>query len=310
MLLLAVLAATGCASSTEPTPTPTPSPSPTADPDPLIAAAGDISCGNGSGRGTPCRQMDTSELLVQSQPAAVLALGDNQYENGELQDYQRFYDLSWGRVKPITRPVVGNHEYQTAAARGYFDYFAGAGRNSSEVTGTRGEGWYSYNVGTWHIIALNSNCTFVGGCGANSRQLTWLRKDLQANRNNCTLAYWHHTRFGSGQSSDDRTYVPFWEVLYELNADVVLAGHEHSYERFAPQGPMGQLDRTRGIREFVVGTRGHSFQPQGDPLNNSEIRNNSTFGVLRLRLRPTSYEWKFEGIPGSTFTDSGGDTCH
>jgi calcineurin-like phosphoesterase family protein len=311
VLLLASLAATSCGGTpTQPAPSPTPIAGPSADPDPIIAAAGDIACGTGTGRGTPCRQMETSELLVQSRPAAVLSLGDNQYESGEFADYQRFYDVSWGRLKAITRPAPGNHDYATTAARGYFDYFAGVGRLTSEVTGDRNEGWYSFDVGTWHLIALNSNCASVGGCGANSRQMAWLRQDLQRSRANCTLAYWHHPRFGSGQSRDDRTYQPFWEALYEFGVDVVLVGHEHSYERFAPQTPTGQLDRTRGIREFVVGTGGHSFQPQGDPLNNSEIRNNSTFGVLRMRLRPTSYEWKFEGIPGSTFTDTGGDTCH
>jgi hypothetical protein len=277
----------------------------------MIAAAGDIACGAGTSRGAPCKQMETSELLVQARPAAVLSLGDNQYESGEFQDFQRYYDPSWGRLKPITRPAPGNHDYATTGARGYFDYFAGVGRQTSEVTGARSEGWYSFNVGTWHIISLNSNCSAAGGCGANSRQVAWLRQELQARRGvTCTLAFWHHPRFGSGQSRDDRTYQPFWEVLYEFGADVVLAGHEHSYERFAPQTPTGQVDRVRGIREFIVGTGGHSFQPFGDPLANSEIRNNDTFGVLRLRLRPTSYEWHFEGIPGSTFTDNGADTCH
>jgi hypothetical protein len=310
VLLLAVLAA-ACASPMAPIASPTPTPTPTPDPDPMIAAVGDIACGSATGRGTPCRMMETSELLVQSRPAAVLALGDLQYESGELQDYQRFYDVSWGRLKPITRPAPGNHDYAVTGARGYFDYFAGVGRQTSEVTGSRTEGWYSFNLGTWHLISLNSNCAAVGGCGANSRQVAWLRSDLQAFRGTtCTLAYWHHPRFGSGQSRDDRTYLAFWDVLYEAGVDVVLVGHNHSYERFAPQTPLGQLDRTRGIRQFVVGTGGHSFQPIGDLLPNSEISNNSTFGVLRLRLRPSSYEWKFEGIAGSSFTDTGGDTCH
>lgn len=309
-LLLAGIASAACGGQLETAALPTPTPGPTADPDPVVAAAGDIACGSATGRGTPCRQMETSELLVQSRPAAVLTLGDNQYENGELQDYQRFYDPSWGRLKPITRPAPGNHEYYTAGARGYFDYFAGVGRLTSEATGSRGQGWYSYDVGAWHLVALNSNCSEVGGCGANSPQVNWLRSDLQASRATCTLAYWHHARFGSGQSRDDRTYLAFWQALYDLGADVVLAAHDHSYERFAPMTPLGQLDRARGLRQFVVGTGGHSFQPLGDPLPNSEIRNNATFGVLRLRLRPSSYEWKFEGIPGSTFTDTGGDTCH
>lgn len=308
--LFAALALTACGGNTDPTPSPTPTPGPTPDPDPIVAAAGDIACGTGTPRGVPCRQMDTSELLVGIRPSAVLALGDNQYENGEFQDYMRFYDQSWGRLKPITRPAPGNHEYQSTGARGYFDYFAGAGRVGSAVTGNRGEGWYSFDVGTWHVISLNSNCSDIGGCGANSRQVSWLRGDLQANRVPCTLAFWHHPRFGSGQSRDNRVYQPFWEALYELGADVVLVGHDHSYERFAPMNPQGQLDRARGIRQFVVGTGGHSFQPFGDALPNSEVRNNNTFGVIKMRLRPGSYEWAFQPVPGGTFSDSGSDTCH
>lgn len=311
-LVIATLALTACGGGVDPTPSPTPTPGPPPDPDPVIAAAGDIACGTASPRSAACRQFETSELLIEIRPSAVLALGDIQYEFGEYQDFLRFYDPSWGRLKPITRPAPGNHEYGVRGANGYFDYFAGVGRNSSEVTGSRGEGWYSFNVGTWHLISLNSNCADItGGCGANSRQVSWLRADLQANRAaTCTLAYWHHPRFSSGKSRDDRTYQPFWEALYELGADVVLVAHDHGYERFAPMSAQGQLDRARGIREFVVGTGGHSFQAFGATLPNSEVRNNNTFGVIKMRLRPAGYEWAFQPIPGGTFTDSGSDTCH
>jgi hypothetical protein len=296
----------------DPTPSPTPTPGATPDPDPAIVAVGDISCGSASPRTASCKQFETSELLLEIRPSAFLALGDLQYEFGEYQDFLRFYDLSWGRLKPITRPAPGNHEYDTRDASGYFDYFAGVGRNSSEVTGSRGEGWYSFNVGTWHLISLNSNCANItGGCGANSAQLRFLRADLQNNRSaTCTLAYWHHPRFSSGKSRDDRTYQPFWEALFEFGADVVLVGHDHGYERFAPMNPQGQLDRARGIRQFVIGTGGHSFQPFGDTLPNSEVRNNSTFGVLKVRLRATSYQWAFDAIPGGAFSDAGSDSCH
>lgn len=311
-LLLATLALAACGGETTPTAAnPTPSPSATPDPDPAIAAAGDIACGSATPGSAPCRQMETSELLAEIRPSAVLALGDTQYEFGEYQDFLRYYDLSWGRLKPITRPAVGNHEYETRGASGYFDYFAGIGRNTSEVTGNRAEGWYSFDVGSWHVISLNSNCTSIaGGCGVNSAQVRFLRADLQNSRATCTLAFWHHPRYSSGKSRDDRTYQPFWDALYEAGTEVVLVGHDHHYERFAPMNPSGQLDRARGIRQFIVGTGGHSFQALGDTLPNSEVRNNSTFGVIKMRLRPGRYEWVFQPIPGGTFTDSGSDVCH
>jgi hypothetical protein len=311
-LVIAMVALTACGGGMDPTPSPTPTPGPTPDPDPAIAAVGDISCGSASPRTASCKQVETSELLLAIRPSAVLALGDLQYEFGEYQDFLRFYDLSWGRLKPITRPAPGNHEYEIPNAAGYFDYFAGIGRNSSDVTGTRGEGWYSFNVGEWHVISLNSNCASIaGGCGTNSAQMRFLRADLQNNRSTCTLAFWHHPRFSSGKSRDDRAYLPFWETLYEFGADVVLTGHDHGYERFAPMTPTGGLDRARGIRQFVIGTGGHSFQPFGDVLPNSEIRQNNTFGVLKMRLRAASYQWAFDPIPGSGgFTDSGADNCH
>jgi hypothetical protein len=290
--------------------TPSPSPSATPDPDPVIAAAGDIACGSATPRSAPCRHMETSELLIEIRPSAVLALGDDQYEFGEYQDFLRFYDPSWGRLLPITRPAPGNHEYQTRDANGYFDYFNGQGRNAG-VAGFRGEGWYSFEVGSWHLISLNSNCeSIAGGCGAGSPQLRWLRADLQQSRAVCTLAYWHHPRFSSGKTQNDRTYQPFWEALYEANADVVLVGHDHGYERFAPQGPNAQADAARGIRQFVVGTGGHSFQDFATTLPNSEVRNNNTFGVIKMRLRPGRYEWAFQPIPGGSFTDSGSGVCH
>lgn len=312
-LLIMTLALAACSggNSMDPTPSPTPSRGPTPDPDPAIAAAGDIACGSASPSTAPCKQMETSELLVEIRPSAVLALGDIQYEFGQYQDFLRYYDPSWGRLKPITRPAPGNHDYETPGGSGYFDYFAGVGRNTSEVTGARGEGWYSFNVGTWHLISLNSNCSFVGGCGATSRQVAWLRADLQSNRAaTCTLAYWHHPRYSSGKSRDDRSYQPFWDALYEFGADVVLVGHDHHYERFAPQNANGQADSARGIRQFIVGTGGHSFQALGGTLPNSEVRNNTTFGVMKMRLRATRYEWVFQPIPGSSFTDSGSDACH
>lgn len=288
----------------------TPTPAASVDTDPVIAAAGDVACGTATPRSAPCKQMETSELLLELRPVAVLVLGDLQYEFGELSDFQRFYDLSWGRVKPISRPAPGNHEYETRDAGGYFDYWNGVGRTSG-VAGNRGEGWFSFEVGAWHVISLNSNCDRIGGCGPSSPQVRWLRADLQAFRGAaCTLAYWHHPRFSSGKTQSDGSYAAFWDALYEENADLVLVGHDHGYERFAPQNPSAQADPARGLRQFVVGTGGHSFQDFGTVRPNSEVRNNQTFGVFALRLRPRGYEWKFQPIAGSSFTDTGSGVCH
>lgn len=290
---------------------PTPAPTPTPDADPLLAAAGDIACGGATPAGAGCKQLETSDLLVEVRPSVVLALGDLQYEYGEYAEFLRYYDVSWGRAKPITRPAPGNHEYESSPATGYFDYWNGIGRGSG-VAGNRGEGWYSFDVGSWHVVSLNSNCEKIaGGCGASSPQVRFLRADLEANRAAaCTLAFWHHPRFGSGNSRSNTAYQAFWEALYDANADLVIVAHDHSYERFAPQTPTGQLDRARGLRQIVVGTGGHSLHAFFAPLPNSEVRYNQTYGVLQVRLRPRGYEWLYRTIAGSTFTDSGSDVCH
>jgi Fibronectin type III domain/Calcineurin-like phosphoesterase len=286
--------------------------------DPTIATAGDIACdptntsfNGGAGTSANCRQLATSELLVGKGYSAVLPLGDNQYYCGGLTAFQQSYDTSWGRVKSITRPVVGNHEYLTsgglgcdstnAGASGYFNYFGAA-------AGTRGQGWYSYDIGTWHIVALNSNCGDAGGCGATSPQGKWLANDLATHRNACTLAYWHIPLFSSGGRASPNT-LPFWQQLYNSGADVILSGHDHVYERFAPQDPAGHRDDARGMREFIVGTGGanHTTFPTTAP--NSEVRNATTYGVLQLTLHAGSYDWKFVPEAGASFTDSGTAAC-
>ncbi len=279
-------------------------------PDPVIAAAGDIACDPGinafnGGDGTrgACRQKYTSNLLVDGEYAAVLPLGDNQYEGGSLADYRHSYAPSWGRVLDITYPVPGNHEYGTPQAAGYFAYF---GRRA----GAPARGYYSYDIGAWHLIALNSNCGAVGGCGRGSPQERWLRADLAAHTASCTLAYWHHPRFSSGLHGDDETYIAFWRTLYAAGADVVLVGHDHDYERFAPQDALGRADPARGIREFVVGTGGRSRYPFRLPRPNSEARNFGTYGILTLTLHRNSYDWRFVPEAGKTFTDAGSATCH
>jgi uncharacterized repeat protein (TIGR01451 family) len=279
--------------------------------DPVIAAAGDIACSpsdgdfnSGNGTATRCRQKYTSNLLVNAGLATVLTLGDNQYNSGSLSNFQASYDPSWGRVKSITRPSAGNHEPHPST--GYFDYFNGVG-NQTGPAGARGKGYYSFDVGPWHLIALNSNCP--GGCEAGSAQEQWLRADLAANPTTCTLAYWHHPRFSSGHDKNNLFMQPIWQALYDAGADVALVGHSHDYERFAPQDESGNLDRTNGIREFVVGTGGAFWTGLSTAQPNSEVRQNNTYGVLKLTLHPTSYDWQFVPEAGKTFTDSGSQSC-
>jgi len=280
--------------------------------DPAVGAAGDIACdpqssdyNGGAGTATACRQRDTSDLLLAPGLAAVLPLGDLQYEWGGIDLFRQSYDPSWGRLKAITFPAVGNHEYYDVApgAGGYFDYFGAR-------AGTRGQGWYSYDLGAWHLIALNSNCAQVGGCDASSPQAQWLAADLAAHPGGCTLAYWHHPRFSSGQAGDDPITQGLWDLLYANGADLILNGHDHDYERFAPQDPRGHADPARGIREFVVGTGGKDLEPFTAVRPNSEVRGNGAFGVLRLTLRPGAYEWQLLTIGNSSFGDAGSGTCH
>jgi hypothetical protein len=283
-----------------------------------VAVAGDIACDPnepsfhaGLGTRKRCHMQATSDLLLSIHPAAVLTLGDNQYERARLSDFIRSYDVSWGRLKTITHPTAGNHEYWTTNAAGYFAYFG-------DAAGPNGDGYYSFDFGGWHLIALNSNCHHVGGCGQGSPQERWLRDDLHRHHGKCTLAYWHHARFSSGIHGSNRAYVAFWRDLYESGADVVLAGHDHHYERFAPQDPDGNPDPSHGLREFVVGTGGkggyqgfYRFLPIGGYRNpNSEVRNSGTFGVLVLRLYSQGYEWRFVPERGKTFSDFGFATCH
>jgi hypothetical protein len=292
--------------------------------DPVIAAAGDIACDPASsnfnaGNGTSglCRQKYTSDLLVNAGLAAVLPLGDIQYYCGGYQAFLQSYELSWGRVKSISRPVVGNHEYLTTpdssgpstgcditndGAAGYFNYFGTA-------AGNPGQGYYSYDIGAWHLIALNSNCTDAGGCSPVSPQGQWLLADLAAHPNLCTLAYWHIPLFSSGGRAELNSR-DLWQILYEHDVDVILNGHDHIYERFAPQDPNGVLDTIRGIREFIVGSGGANHTSIGMIAANSEVRDTATYGVLKLTLHPTSYDWRFVHEAGKTFTDSGTEVCH
>jgi len=274
--------------------------------DPVIYAAGDIACEPGSATtSTQCHEKKTSDIIVNGGASKALALGDLQYNSASLSNLRASYDKTWGRVKSITTPVIGNHE---STANGYFDYFYGSGVNNGPF-GQRGKGYYSYNLGTWHVIGLNSNCSRVP-CSAGSAQEQWLRSDLAANRRACTLAFWHHPRFSSGHDGDGTFMQPIWKDLSDAKADVVLVGHSHNYERFAPMDASGKLNRTNGIREFVVGTGGAFPTGISSAKPNSEVRQNTTFGVLKLTLHSTSYDWKFVPEAGKTFTDSGSNACH
>jgi acid phosphatase type 7 len=267
--------------------------------DPTIAAAGDIACDSSTPGATTCHQAATADLLAAGNFTAVLGLGDHQYPSGALDDFNAYYDPTWGRVKAKTYPAPGNHEYQTSGAAGYFTYFG-------DRAGPTGRGYYSFNVGSWHLISLNSEISTAAG----SAQETWLKTDLAANSQRCTLAYWHKPLFSSGPHGNDSSVRPLWDVLYAAGAEVVLAGHDHDYERFAPQTPSGSADTTRGIREFVVGTGGKEHYSISSTKPNSQVHNTDTFGVLRLTLHPDGYDWKFLPEAGKTFTDSGTGSCH
>ena len=285
---------------TEPSPALTLSPTP--EPDPVLVGAGDIASCDSTGDEAAADLLDA--IFSAGAPGNVFTAGDNAYNSGTADEFASCYDASWGRYRQITRPAPGNHDYNTVGASGYFGYF-------SDVAGDPSKGYYSYDLGAWHIIVVNSNCWEVGGCGAGSPQEQWLRADLAAHPAICTLAYWHHPRFSSGLHGSSTSVQAIWQALYDYGAEVVINGHDHNYERFAPQDPNGVADPDRGIRQFVVGTGGMShYAFPGAPIANSELRNDDTSGVLKLTLHPSSFDWQFVPVAGKTFTDSGSQSCH
>jgi hypothetical protein len=246
---------------------------------------------------------EATAKLLEANPGTVMALGDLAYPNGTAEDF-KCYDKTWGRMKDRTRPAVGNHEFHSTGASYYFQYFGAA-------AGDAKTGYYSYELGSWHIVVLNSECAEIGGCGAGSPEEKWLRADLAAHPVGCTLAYFHKPRFSSGLNhGNDPEIGAFWQALYDFNAELILNGHDHDYERFAPQNPNGVADPKRGIREFVVGTGGKNHREFGVHKANSEVRNNNAFGVLKLTLKATGYDWTFLPEAGKSFTDSGSGSCH
>jgi hypothetical protein len=266
--------------------------------DPILVGAGDIaSCEDLSGA-------EATAKLLDSIPGVVFTAGDNAYESGTADEFRNCYQPTWGRHKDRTRPAVGNHEFHSHGATPYFGYF---GANAGDPT----QGYYSYELGTWHIIALNSECVEVGGCQQGSREEKWLISDLEAHPSRCILGYWHKPLFSSGaKHGNDPEMRAFWIDLYKYKATVVINGHDHDYERFAPQDPDGKPDSSLGIREFVAGTGGRNHRPFADPLLTTEVRNADTFGVLKMTLHPGAYEWEFIPEAGKTFHDSGTGSCH
>jgi len=278
-----------------------PRPSPIAQPV-ILVGAGDIAgCKNIEGA-------QATAKLIEGIPGTVFAAGDLVYENGTVAEFRNCYDPTWGQFRDRTKPALGNHEYGSPGAAPYFAYWGAA-------AGAAGQGFYSYDLGAWHIVVLNTNCyaSGLGGCAAGSPEETWLKDDLAKHADGCILAYGHHALFSSGVFKSHAVHPelkPFWRDLYAAHADLVLAGHEHSYERFAPQDPEGQTDEKNGIREIVVGTGGRSHDLLGLGTPNSEVRNWETYGVLKLVLSAHSYTWEFIPEEGKDFHDSGSGTCH
>jgi hypothetical protein len=259
---------------------------------PVIVAAGNIASCTRSGDEATAALLDTIS-------GTVVALGDNVYPNGTAAEYANCYAPNWGRHRARTRPAPGNHDYDVAGAPGYYGYFGAS-------AGDPAKGYYSYDVGDWHVVALNSNLPSSKG----SAQEQWLRADLAANPDRCVMAYWHHPRFYQGTYGKRGEVKPLWDALYAHGADVVLNAHFHLYERYAPQTPDGVADPVRGLRQFIIGTGGYGKDVMHQGFPTVEVRDNTTFGVLRLSLHRDGYDWKFVPVQGGTFTDAGSAKCH
>lgn len=268
----------------------------------IVIAVGDIVCKPGSTpKALTCQDAATAALTQNLSPDAVLALGDLQYENGEYEHFLDAYDKTWGQFKAITYPSPGNHEYGNgSAAEGYFRYF---GNRAGEL----GKGYYSFELGNWHLISLNSNCDDVD-CEASSEQVDWLERDLAEHTDKCVLAFWHHPPISSGRYSGESRITPFLETLYAADAELILTAHDHRYERFKRLDPLGKPN-SKGLRQFVVGTGGKSLYKERSEILESEKTVLETFGVLRLELLPTSYRWAFVDLSGKVH-DSGEEDCH
>lgn len=263
--------------------------------DPVLVGAGDIAVCGATGD-------EATAQILDRIPGTVFTLGDNVSYNGAPEEFQTCFEESWGRHKARIRPVIGNHEYNTEGASGYFGYFGAS-------AGDPAQGYYSYDLGAWHVVVLNSELDTA----LDAPQTQWLREDLAAHPTLCTVAMVHRPLFSSGPHGHDGTGEKMrllWQVLYENNVELVLSGHDHNYERFAPQNPQGELDPARGIRQFVVGTGGAVPVPLGDNQPHSERRMVGPYGVLKLTLHESSYDWDFVSIAPLLFGDRGTGECH
>lgn len=264
----------------------------------ILVGAGDIADCASSGD-------EATAALLDTIPGTVFTLGDNVYENGTAAEFTNCYGPSWGRqpIKSRTKPVAGNHDYNASGATGYYGYYGAA-------AGDPAKGYYAYDMGAWRIYVLNSNCGSIGGCGAGSAQERWLQDDLAANPRACAIGMWHHPRFSSGEHGSSSATQALYQALYDANAELVLGGHDHEYERFGPQTATGVTDDARGLIQIVVGTGGRSLRQFGAIRPNSLVRNADTWGVIRLSLSAGSWSFNFMPVAGKTFTDSASGTCH
>jgi hypothetical protein len=247
-----------------------------------LLAAGDVAS---------CRSLgdEATAAILARVKGTIAVLGDAVYERGTADEFRDCYAPSWGRFRAGTKAALGNHEYRTGNAAAAISYF-----------GLPARGWYAYSLGGWRLIVLNSNCRPAGGCRQGSPQWRWLRSELAAHHSRCTLAYWHHPRWSSGLHGSDRTMADLWNLLATAHADIVLAAHDHDYERFDP------ID---GVRSFVVGTGGRSHYPVLGRLPKSRTLNWTTWGVLRLTLRANGYDWRFLPVAGQSYVDAGSGAC-
>jgi hypothetical protein len=268
---------------------------------PVVAIAGDIA-------GSWAEDQSTANVIDGMSPAAVLTVGDNVYSSGTSSEFSTYYGPTWGAYRALTYPVAGNHDHATANLSGYCGYFGSAAHCAG------GYSYYSYDVGTWHLVALDSGCSSPSSCSdpmvAGSAMRTWLAQDLAAHPAACTLVYWHHPRFSSGEHGNDARSSGVWTDLYNAGVDLVVNGHDHDYERFAPQSPSGAADSARGIVEFVVGTGGTGLRSMGATKPNSAARQNTAHGVLKLTLKPGAYDYQFVPVAGKNYSDQGSASCH
>jgi hypothetical protein len=287
--------------------------------DPVVVASGDVACAvddpaynGGAGDASHCHMQATAALIGQINPGALLMLGDGQYNSGSIEAYNAVYGPSWGQYKSITKPTVGNHDYGQTGARGYFQYFGNLATPLQPGCTTACNGYYSFDVGDWHLVNLNTECTRLNGgagCAVGSPQANWLQADLAAHPNRCTMVFAHRPRWSSNSFAYPDV-APLVDIMYAAGVDLYVTGHAHSYERFAPMNPAGQSDEAAGIRQFVVGTGGENFSGFGTVVANSQVRKTSIFGVMKLQLHPSSYDWSFVADPSTPYSDSGSGACH